>query len=122
MAYHAIVNQKLSVSRKSGAEMVTITFWDMETREELVCYVDSSMENFEKWAEVITQPEKGFILTGMKRKRSYGRYNHEILNADSDFTIVYEHPNVEVFKKKIQKMWAKEDFEATPFGRMFGQE
>lgn len=122
MAYYAIINQEFGTSRKSGAEMITLTLIDLETREEYKSYIDSSMENFCLWAEIITQPDKGFVVTGLKKKRSYGRYNHEILNADSEPIIVAEYPDVKKMEKKFRQYWAKEDFKQTPFGKFFGEE
>lgn len=122
MAYYAIIKQELGVSRKTGAEMITLDLVDVETREEFRCYVDSSMDNFEQWAEIITQPEKGWIITGVKKKRSYGRYNHEILNADSDPTIVVEFNDHRQMTKRLYQAWAKEDFRNTPYGKLFGDE
>lgn len=121
MAYYAIIKQELGLSKISGAEMVTLTIIDVETREEFRCYVDSTMENFIHWAEILTKPEKGFIVTGLKKKRNYGRYNHEILNADCEPTIVVEFNDVKVMEKRIRKQWAKDDFAATPYGQLFNE-
>lgn len=120
-SYYAIIKQELGISKKSGAEMVTITALDIETREECLSYIDSTMNNFEHWAEVITQPEKGFVVTGLKKKRNYGRYNHEILNADCEPIIVAEYPDVKKMEKRLRQQWAKEDFQSTPYGKLFGE-
>jgi hypothetical protein len=119
MAYYAIINQEYGISKVTGAEMITITALDVETREECLSYVDSSMENFVHWAEIITQPEKGFVVTGLKKKRNYGRYKHEILNADCQPIVVAEYPDVKKMERNLRRSWAKEDFAATPFGKMF---
>ena len=119
MAYYFITNQEFSTSKITGSEVVTLTLVDIDTREEYRCYVDSSMENFTQWADVLLNPQKGFVLTGLKRKRNHGRYNHEILNADSDFVIAYEDASLENFHRKLKMSWAKEDFLRTPFGRLF---
>jgi hypothetical protein len=121
MAYYAIINQEFSVSRKTGAEMITLTLVDVETREEYRSYIDASMQNFCQWAEIITQPEKGFVVTGLKKKRNHGRYNHEILNADCDPILVAEYPDVKKMQKNLQRQWAKEDFAATPYGQLFNE-
>jgi hypothetical protein len=59
------------------------------------------------------------VVTGLKQKRNYGRYNHEILNADCDPMIVAEYPDVKKMERNLRRSWAKEDFAATPFGKMF---
>jgi hypothetical protein len=122
MSYYAIINQEYGISKVTGAEMITITALDVETREECLSYVDSSMENFVHWAEIITQPEKGFVVTGLKKKRNYGRYKHEILNADCQPVIVAEYPDVKKMERRLRQQWAKEDFAATPFGQLFGDD
>lgn len=119
MAYYAITNQEFGTSRKSGAEMITLTLLDLETREEFRSYIDASMENFCQWADIITQPERGFVVTGLKKKRSYGRYNHEILNADCEPIIVAEYPDIKKMERNLRRHWAQEDFANTPFGKMF---
>jgi hypothetical protein len=121
MAYHAIINQEYTVSKISGAEMVTLTMLDIETREEFRSYVDASMENFCHWEEIITQPEKGFVVTGLKKKRNYGRYKHEILNADCIPVIVAEYPDVKKMERRLRQQWAREDFANTPYGKLFGE-
>lgn len=120
MAYYAITDQEFGVSRKTGCEMITLTLYDLETREEFRSYVDSSMQNFEQWAEIITQPEKGWVITGVKKKRSYGRYTHEIINADSEPVIVAEYPDARRMFKNLKQYWAQEDFKKTAFGQLFG--
>lgn len=122
MAYYAITNQEFGVSRKSGAEMITLTLIDIETRDSYRSYIDSSMDNFCLWEEIITHPERGYVVTGLKKKRSYGRYNHEILNADCDPVIVAEYPDVKQMERNLRKHWAKIDFKQTPFGKLYGQE
>lgn len=121
-SYYAITNQEFGTSKKTGAEMITLTLLDLETREEFRSYIDASMDNFCQWAEIITQPDKGFVVTGLKKKRSYGRYNHEILNADAEPIIVADYPDIKQMSKNIQRQWAKEDFAQTPFGRLFGEQ
>jgi len=118
-SYYAIIDQEFGTSKKTGSEMITLTLLDLETREEYRSYIDSSMQNFELWAEIITQPERGFVVTGLKQKRSYGRYTHEILNADCEPLIVADYPNIKKMETKLRSSWAKTDFEATPFGRLF---
>jgi hypothetical protein len=122
MAYYAIINQEYGTSKKSGAEMITLTLVDLETREEFRSYIDSSMENFCNWAEIITQPEKGFVVTGLKKKRNYGRYNHEILNADCEPVIIADYPDVKKMERKLRQQWAREDFNNTPYGKLFNGE
>lgn len=119
MANYVITNQELTTSRVSGAEVVKITLRDIESRDEYVCYVDSSMDNFVLWEEIITQPWKGFIITGLKRKRNYGRYKNEILNADYEPIILVETADAKQLHKKVLAHWAREDFRQTPFGRLF---
>jgi len=119
MAYYAIINQEFGTSRKTGAEMITLTLVDIETREEFRSYIDASMANFFQWEPIITNPDRGFVVTGLKQKRNYGRYNHEILNADCDPIIVAEYPDVKKMERNLRRSWAKEDFAATPFGKMF---
>jgi hypothetical protein len=122
MAYYAIISQELGTSKKSGAEMITLTLIDLETREEFRSYIDSSMENFCNWAEIITQPERGFVVTGLKKKRNYGRYNHEILNADCEPVIVADYPDVKKMQRRLRQQWAKDDFNQTPYGKLFNGE
>lgn len=122
MSYYAIIKQEYGISKKSGAEMITLTLLDLETREEYRSYIDASMENFCQWAEIITQAEKGFVVSGLKKKRNYGRYNHEILNADCEPVIVAEYPDVKKMEKRLRQQWAKEDFAATSYGRLFDQD
>lgn len=122
MSYYAIIKQELTVSQKSGAEMIVLDLVDVETREEYRSYIDSTMNNFEQWAEIITQPEKGWIITGIKKKRSYGRYKHEILNADCDPVIVVEYNDVRQMERLLRRAWAKEDFKQTPYGKFFGEQ
>jgi hypothetical protein len=122
MAYYAIISQELGTSKKSGAEMITLTLIDLETREEFRSYIDSSMANFCNWAEIITQPEKGFVVTGLKKKRNYGRYNHEILNADCEPVIIADYPDVKKMERKLRQQWAREDFNNTPYGKLFNGE
>lgn len=117
--YYAITKQEFGVSKITGAEMITLTLFDLETREEFRSFVDSSMENFCQWAEIITQPEKGWVVTGLKEKRNYGRYRHRILNADCAPVIVAEFPCVKKAEQKLRQQWAREDFEKTQYGRMF---
>jgi hypothetical protein len=119
MAYYAIINQEYGTSRKTGAEMITLTLVDLETRDEYKSYIDASMANFCQWADIITQDHKGFVVTGLKKKRNHGRYNHEILNADCEPIIVAEYPDVKKMEKNLRKHWAKEDFAATPYGNLF---
>lgn len=119
MAYYAIIKQELGISKKSGCEMITLTLVDLDTREEFRSYIDSAMENFLQWEEIITKPEQGFVITGLKKKRSYGRYNHEILNADSEPIIVAKYPDVVKMQRNIQRYWAQEDFKASPYGSLF---
>jgi len=119
VSYYAITNQEYSISKKTGAEMIKLTLIDLETREEFKSYIDASMENFCQWAEIITQSEKGFVVTGLKKKRNYGRYNHEILNADCEPIIVAEYPDIKKMEKNLKRHWAKEDFQATPYGKLF---
>jgi hypothetical protein len=119
MSYYAIIKQEYGISRKSGAEMITLTLVDLETREEFKSYIDASMENFCQWAEIITQAEKGFVVTGLKKKRNHGRYNHEILNADCEPVIVAKYSDVKKMEKRLRQQWAKEDFNQTPFGKLF---
>jgi hypothetical protein len=119
MAYYAIIKQEFGTSRKTGAEMITLTLVDIETREEFRSYIDASMANFCQWEPIITNPDRGFVVTGLKQKRNYGRYNHEILNADCDPMIVAEYPDVKKMERNLRRSWAKEDFAATPFGKMF---
>ena len=121
-SYYAIIDQEFGISKKTGAEMITLTLLDIETREEYRSYIDASMQNFELWAEVITQPDRGFVVTGLKQKRSYGRYTHEILNADCEPIIVADYPNIKIMEKKLRQQWAQQDFAETPFGRMFGEQ
>lgn len=117
--YYAIIKQEFGLSRISGAEVITVTFLDIETREELVSYIDASMENFCHWEEIITQPERGFVVTGLKKKRGYGRYRHEILNADCEPIIVADYPCVKKMQQRLRQQWAREDFEQTQYGRLF---
>lgn len=119
MAYYAIINQELSTSRISGAEMITLTLLDIETREEFRSYIDASMENFLHWADIITHPEKGFCVTGLKKKRGHGRYSHEILNADCEPIVVKEFADVKDMERRLRQQWAKQDFANTPFGKLF---
>jgi hypothetical protein len=122
MAYYAITAQDFGTSRKTGAEMITLTLIDIETREEYRSYIDASMENFCQWADIITEPQKGFVITGLKKKRNYGRYAHEILNADCDPVIVAEYPDAKKMERRLRQQWAREDFAATPYGKLFGEE
>jgi hypothetical protein len=122
MAYHAIINQEYSISKVTGAEMITITALDIESRKESLSYIDASMENFVQWAEIITQPEKGFVVTGLKKKRNNGRYKHEILDADCQPVIVAEYPDVKKMERRLRQQWAKQDFAATPFGKLFEED
>jgi len=119
MAYYAIISQDFGTSRKTGAEMITLTLLDIETREEYRSYIDASMQNFCQWADIITRPERGFVVTGLKKKRNYGRYTHEILNADCDPVVVQEYPDVKKMERNLRRHWAQEDFQKTPFGQMF---
>jgi hypothetical protein len=116
--YDAVISQELGNS-KNGGEMITLTFLNLETREESRSYIDETMTNFMQWAEIITQPQKGFIIQDLKEKRSYGRYNHTILNADCVPVVAAEFPDVKKMENQIRKMWAKEDFLATPYGKLF---
>lgn len=116
--YDAIIDQDIGPS-KNGGEMVTLTFLNLETREESRSYIDETMTNFMQWVEIITQPEKGFVIAGLKEKRSYGRYNHNILNADCVPVIVAEYPDAKKMEKKLRQLWAQEDFLATPYGKLF---
>lgn len=117
-SYYAIIDQRIGPSAYGG-EMVTITFLDIQTREECVSYIDEKMENFFHWADVITQPEKGFVVTGLKKKKGKGNYAHQILNADCEPIIVREFQDVKQMERKLRQSWAQQDFEATPFGRLF---
>lgn len=116
--YDAVISQELGNS-KNGGEMITLTFLNLETREESRSYIDETMTNFMQWAEIITQPQKGFIIQDLKEKRNYGRYNHTILNADCVPVVAAEFPDVKKMENQIRKMWAKEDFLATPYGKLF---
>lgn len=118
MAYYAITEQSIGPS-KNGGEMVTLTLYDLETRQEYRTYIDATMRNFDFWIDIISQPEKGYIVTGLKHKKSYGRYNHEILNADCEPIVIKTVPDAKKMFKKIKEQWAKEDFESTPLGRLF---
>jgi hypothetical protein len=120
MAYYAITNQEFGISKKTGAEMITLTLLDIETREEYRSYIDASMNNFTHWEEIITKPQCGFVVTGLKTKRNYGRYTHDILNADCEPVIVQEFPDVKLMERNLRKHWAREDFANTPFGRLYG--
>jgi hypothetical protein len=119
MAYHAIVKQEIGNSKISGAETITMTIFDVETRSEYRSYIDASMKNFNHWVDIITNPDSGFIVTGLKEKRSYGRYNHEILNADCEPIIIEEWESGKELEKFLRQQWAKEDFAKTPFGKLF---
>jgi hypothetical protein len=122
MAYHAITNQEYGTSKISGAETITLTIFDIETRDEYRSYIDASMKNFNHWADIIMNPNKGFVITGLKEKRNYGRYKHDILNADCEPVIVKEFADIKDMERRLRQQWAKQDFAKTPFGKLFDQE
>jgi hypothetical protein len=121
MAYHAIVKQEIGTSKISGAETITMTIFDIETRKEYRSYIDASMKNIEHWIDVISNPERGYIVTNLKEKRNYGRYNHDILNADCEPTIIEVWESGKELEKMLRQHWAKEDFAKTPFGKLFSE-
>jgi hypothetical protein len=118
MSYHAIVKQELEAS-KTGGEMITLTCFDIETREEFRSYIVANMKNFEHWIDIISHPDEGFIVGGLKRKKNNGKYNHEILNADCVPVIVKRMKSAKQMEKIMREKWAKDDFEKTDFGRLF---
>ena len=121
MSYYAIVKQELAPS-KNGGEMITMTLYDIESREEFRTYIDPNMENFDHWIEIITNPEKGYIVTGLKKKPNYGRYKHEILNADCEPIVVKRVKDVKEMERRMRENWAREDFEKSGFGRLYDVE
>ena len=118
-SYYAIISQDIKPS-KNGGEMITIIALDIESRDECISYLDPSMKNFLLWEHIITQPERGFVVTGLKRKARLGAGDRYVLNADCEPIIVKEFDNVKSMERRLRSTWAKMDFEATPFGRMFG--
>ena len=121
MAYHAIVKQEIGSSKISGADTITMTIFDVETRDEYRSYIDASMKNIDHWLDVITNPDQGYIVTGLKEKRNYGRYNHDILNADCEPIIIEVWESGKELEKFLRQQWAKQDFAKTPFGKLFDQ-
>jgi hypothetical protein len=119
MAYHAIVKQEIGTSKISGAETITLTIYDVETGDEYRSYIDASMKNFEHWIDVISNPEQGYIVTNLKEKRNYGRYNHDILNADCEPIVIEVWESGKHLEKLLRQHWARKDFAKTPFGKLF---
>lgn len=119
MAYYAIVKQEIGTSKISGADTVTMTIFNVDTGDEYRSYIDASMNNAEHWVDVISNPEKGYIVDGLKEKRNYGRYNHDILNADCEPVIVAVVPSGKELEKMLKQHWAKKEFLKTPFGKLF---
>ena len=118
MAYYAIISQSIEPS-KHGGEMVVLEALEIESREECISYIDPKMRNFELWESVITQPEKGFVITGLKRKTRLGSRDRVVLNADCEPLVVKEFDNAKEMERRLRANWAKQDFENTPFGRLF---
>lgn len=58
-----------------------------ENGQPCLTYVDESFDNWWRWALICKQPDKGFILTGLKQKTRYRKpqFTNEgwpIINAD----------------------------------------
>ena len=86
----------IDVKFKNGryGEFYEVTFVD-EKGQPCVTYIDPAFENFWKWALIVKQPDKGFILTGLKQKTRYRKpqFTAEgwpIVNGDSLPNILLE--------------------------------
>ena len=117
-SYYAIISQEIKPS-KNGGEMITVIALDIETRDECISYIDPNMKNFFHWEQIITHPEQGFIVTGLKRKARLGAGGRYVLNADCEPIVVKEFDSIKKMEQRLRSTWAKQDFEATPFGKLF---
>jgi uncharacterized protein YbbC (DUF1343 family) len=104
--HYAIIQQKEKFS-KYGGSVTEITLVGLSDRKEYVTWVDPTNFNSKNWAYIVNRPTHGFILTNLKQKRHSSRT--DIINADSDFTIAWEHKDASEVIRAIMSKWAEED-------------
>ena len=106
MAQHyAIVKQETKYS-KYGGVITTITLVGLDDRCEYTTYIDPSNFNSKNWQHILRHPEHGFILSGPRVKKNQKK---NIINADSDPVIAWEHTNVDDVLTAIMDKWHQQD-------------
>lgn len=106
MAQHyAIVKQETRYS-KYGGVITTITLIGLDDRKEYTTYIDPDNFNSKNWHHIVRHPEHGFILKGLKVKKNTDK---NIINADSDPIIAWEHENIDDVVSAIMDKWQQQD-------------
>jgi hypothetical protein len=117
MALYAVLSQKEKQS-KYGGTIIEITMVDIVERTEWITYIDYRNHNHSHWQHITNNPNHGFVLKNLKRKRHKDK---NLINADSKPVIneEFEDPN-EMFDL-IKQLWDKEDRKKNPnrFWEMF---
>lgn len=117
--HYAIVKQETKYS-KYGGVITTITLVGLDDRCEYTTYIDPSNFNSKNWQHIVRHPEHGFILKGLKVKKNQTK---NIINADSDPVIAWEHENIDAVLDAIMDKWRQQDEARRPpsFGDFFNE-
>jgi hypothetical protein len=106
MAQHyAIVKQESTYSKYGGA-ITKITLVGLDDRREYTTYIDPSNFNSKHWDHITRHSQHGFILKGLKAKKNTDK---NIINADSDPIIAWEHTNIDEVISAVMEKWAEQD-------------
>lgn len=69
-------------------EYAEVTMVDSEGNPS-VTYVDPGMRNYWRWAEIVNNPDRAYIIDNCKHKRNkHTREGYPIINADSEIQVL----------------------------------
>jgi hypothetical protein len=108
--YYAVVKQETKYS-KYGGVITNITLVGLDDRKEYTTYIDPSNFNSKNWQHILRHAEHGFILSGLKVKKNQKK---NIINADSDPIIAWEHDNIDDVVSAVMDKWQQQDTDRRP--------
>jgi hypothetical protein len=107
---YAVIDQQNGLSQVTGRPYTKITLVDIDTRQQYPTYADTANHNCKNWQQIISHPQRGYILTGLTVVTRKGK---TVIDADCDPVIVSEFDDCHELDLAIKKMWREVDSERT---------